>query len=221
MSRSRRQNFRAGTRQDVRSDNVDSSLRLWHKGDPLTADRLTRMVQAINRTTAVAQARQQSREIVTSTFKAEVLEEFDNYLLVARVDGFTSGISAGVGGSILVAKPWLLRRIQYDNLERHGVRHYDNDRFGEKESATGKRYAQFADAAESESSWRETQWITPAYLQYDLIFVSLVENGTGVFYTSSNGQTMPINLIDMNVDGRSWAAQVHPRPGAEMAVPDA
>lgn len=220
MSRLRRQRIRSGTRADARSEKMASELRRWNKGDPLTAKRLSEMVDAINRAMSVTQAQQQQRDILTVPFKAIVLQEFDDYLKVQRVDGASSA-SENLRGSLLVAKPWLLRRLPFDGFERQGVLITHDDPAGEEETEVGRRFATFSSADQEEQAgtpedFQEAQYITPSYLVNDLIFVAFIENGTGVFV---NGLT-PLNMVDMNCDGRSWAAEVVPIPDAETAEPE-
>jgi hypothetical protein len=106
--------------------------------------------------------------------------------ITALQDYLLCSVEGESGTSTKVAKPWLLRVSQFNNVAVNGITYvYTN---GQLRKATYSRTG---------VSYIEWQSITPTWAAGDVLFVTKpTESGTGV--TGAEWQ-------DINADGRCWA----------------
>jgi len=174
----------------------------WRKGDGLTAKRLNKTVDAVNRIvggvrpprqtvsaplSAGAPGKSSKQGPIVAQFKVVSVE--DDFLVCNDYDGL-----AASDVTTLVAKPYLLRRTPFDLLTRDGV-----------EFIYGDAVERIAFDGEGTS---ETQRITPSYVAGDIIYaVRNIVGKTDVDDTDTESDDK-LDWLDLNVDGRSWAEVV-------------
>lgn len=133
------------------------------------------------------------------TIKRYLLRSVENdHLICDEVDG-----AAGV----LIAKPWRLRRSPF-----HGVSlSFIDERNRTYTSLYTYTSSILRRVVVNGVEPGEFQVVIPRYKpDFDYIFASTAENGTGVSVTTGSGPTAvttAVELIDINADGRAWARE--------------
>lgn len=169
----------------------------WKRGDVLTARRLNETVDTVNRILPGVRPPRQtfSTPLLSPSGTASGGVIVQQMKIVAVGNNFLEcnpydGLSVDTETSILVAKPYLLRRAPFEDNGRDDLTFTYTD--GSTRTA-------------SNGSDTEDQVITPSYVAGDVIYaVRGVVGGTDVENTSATDDP-PVEWLDMNVDGRSWA----------------
>lgn len=206
--------FRRTSREDLRAEKLPRRIPPWNKGDSITAHRLTEMVNGVNRATSVASAQQTNsqRERQLGVYEARIIREIDDFL-VCELFELSSNPEL-----VVVAKPFTLRRKPHEDYGRGLITYAYSD-------TAGQRTATFTDQVTGEEV-SETHYISPAYIPRsltedgDIVYVTNnVIGGVGLFVSSfelSTQEGAPEHFIDLNVDGRQWAAEVPCEPAVEL-----
>ncbi len=160
--------------------------RFMRQGLPL-ASQFNRLVDAVRRADIAPATRPQP------FFPLPGLQVFQAQIVVIAIDWlevntyqFIEGGASDVGpAQFAVALPWLLRQTPFNGQTYNGVSY----------TYTGI-HVRTATAGQTS----ETQRITPDYVLGDVIYVGrYIRGGTGV---SQN-----LESVDLNLDGRCWAAE--------------
>jgi len=165
---------------------------VFHKGDPLSASQLNAVAEAVRRILGGVQPPRQvagrGRNLVAlRQFKVQSLQT--DYLICREWDGYTEG-----DADVRVALPWLLRRTPHDGAAARASITYT---YTDNETRTADNGAS-----------TETQVIIPSYVASDIIYAERgIFGGTSLNFTDSNGNDIPVEWLDTNVDGRAWAKQ--------------
>ncbi len=165
----------------------------WLEGEPVSASKLEELRDGLDRLIEGTDPRQVSELLpaAAQVFQGEIVSVSADHLIVREYRIYPSP-TAPIGGSnsILVAKPYLLRRTPFDGQTRDGVTYvYTTDQ--QRTATIGPD--------------QRTEHVTPAYLVGDLVYcVRDVHNGTGV---ESGGAI--IGSLEI-AGGRMWAADPPP-----------
>jgi hypothetical protein len=192
---------------DIVSTSIFKTLAEWIKGEPLTAARLSEMVNALNQLAAKGNYGGLSSPpggAVAAQFWVKDAR-YGDFVVCNHYDGATEPDDDTP--VVLVAKPPQLRKTRYNNAE----------------ARSGETYT-FADAdlnadpplpivrtATNEDDDTEDQVIIPNYEVGDVIYaIKSVIRGTGVVtippnVSAGDGNCQYIEWLDLNVDGRAWA----------------
>lgn len=174
------------------SERPQETLKPYTKGEKLSARKLNRTVSAVNRLAGGLRPPRQTTSspkngtpgIGLAAKQFRVVSAHGDYLICNPQDGqsFTSD-------QVIVAKPYLLRRTEFEANGRNGITYeYTDDT---------QRTADDGDGT------TETQHITPAYVEGDIIYA--IRNFSGALMINDNSQEAA--WVDINCDGRSWAAE--------------
>jgi len=167
----------------------------WRRGDPITATKLNQPVDAIRQLRgAVAPPRQVFDDVAAAlaspVYQYKVVSTHGDYLIAEAHTGVPTAETDSPRTRIAV--PYLLRRTPFDGLSRNAISYtYTSDT---------ERTATDADDD------TESQQITPDYVAGDIIYaVRAPQGGTGVTITNAAGDTVALEWLDLNADGRAWA----------------
>lgn len=173
-----------------------SRLRRWRMGDPLSAAHLNETVEAVQRLEGGVNPAEQVRARTTKdpaqVRQFRILSVEGDYIRCERQVGTYE--NDGVDDVWNIAKPYLLRRTPFDGTDgRNSITYaYNSDT---------ERVATDA------NSDTETQVVVPSYQVGDIVYaIESVKGGTGVQFTRGS-ETITVDLLDLNVDGRAWAKQ--------------
>ena len=209
--------FRPASRIDLRTEKPDRQLDRFRRGEVLTAAKLSRVVDAANRQTSLGPVQQTNglRERVTGIYEARVLQELDDFLICLLFEYSDNP------ERIVVAKPFGLRRNPHETTGRGAVTFVYDD------AVRGKRTATFVDQTSGDTI-AETHYISPAYLPTsstyagDVLYVTnAIVGGLAVFegtFELDGNREAPEHWLDVNIDGRAWAAEVPCEPAIELAT---
>ena len=164
----------------------------WVKGQPITADRLNEVVayvaQALRGVGVPRQINPNAAAASPEVRRFKVSAIKPDYLECNTWDGVNTGTA-----TVYVARPPRLRASEESRTFSGGTVTYS------AVSATG------ATRTATVSGDDEPQVVVPEYVVGDEIFaVRNVTGKTGVVRTV-NGDEIPVDWLDMNVDGRAWA----------------
>jgi len=207
--------FRRSSRQDLKNEKPGRSLEPFRVGEVLTAAKLTKLVDAQNRTTSFGAAQQINglRDRVTGIFEARVVDERDDFLICELFE------YSGNPERIIVAKPFTLRRRPHESFGRGDIAFEYSD-------TPGQRTATFTDPSTGDTA-SAAHFISPAYVPRsgsdpgDLLYVTNnIVGGVALFAGTFEleGGVAPEHFIDMNTDGRQWAAEVPCEPAVELST---
>jgi hypothetical protein len=168
------------------SDQPLQPLRRWSRGDPLKADRLNEMVEAVNHGRQVAPPPKQVIPAPTGRPQQFVITGVDGDYVTAHTlrDGHEGA------QTIYIAKPYLLRRTPFDGLSRSGITY---------------TYSSHVTRQADDGSSTEDQVVVPGYVAGDVIYAVRPIGGTGVTRPDGSGGTYDVTWLDLNCDGRAWA----------------
>ena len=160
-------------------------LQRWRPHQPLKHQHLNETVDYLNQALFGIKPPEQALAIegmdVIRHQQFAVVKVATDYVVCNR----SSSISSE-GGEVKVALPYLLRRTPFDGLSRNSISYT------------------YASAIQRTAGGSETQLITPGYVAGDIIYgISGVSGGTGV---SDEGE-LPVDWLDLNLDGRAWAKE--------------
>ena len=165
----------------------------WKRGQPVSARKLDQLRDGLDRLiegTTTEQLRSEQR-VFRQIFQAQIAQISGDYLDVREYREYPVGPPFVGTTQILVARPWLLRRSPFDGGSWNGI---------------GFTYSDDQTRTATQAATTEVQRITPAYVIGDVIFCAgQVYGGVGV---DQGG--LALVALDMNVDGRSWAAEPQP-----------
>lgn len=164
---------------------ASQGLDTWRKGEKLGHDKLNQVVRAVNRMLGADTPEQVDPKtrshLAIQQFKVKTI--YANVLGCMTWDGTTEGTV-----EIYVAKPFLLRQSPFDGLTHNGISYA----YSSPSLRTATRGAN-----------SETQIIIPVYVVDDIIYgLSSIVGGT-----ATNVSGVPVQYLDLNVDGRAWAKQ--------------
>ncbi len=172
------------------ADKQSYKIEEWGAGEPITAEKLNRVVRAFNNgTTGINPPKQISGAASNGTqTKVEVQQLqietiYGDYLICNPYDGVTADLNS----HIAVARPGLLSTSQ---TSRNGLTFvYSDD--------------QSRIATKTSDSSTESQVVVPSYVVGDIIFaVRNIIGGTSTLYGLDSD---PVEWQDTNVDARAWA----------------
>lgn len=171
-----------------RRDTPPGHLRPWRRGEKIEASRLSAVTKRINSLSdsfgSPKQVAGGTASVVPEIRRFRVVSVETDYLYCNTWDGVTQGDVA-----VKVVLPYLLRRTPFDGYTRNGITYtYTSDT--EREADDG--------------SDTETQVIVPSYVVDDEIYAVRNVTGTSGVRDSDN---VPVDWLDLNVDGRAWAKQ--------------
>ncbi len=165
----------------------------WRENEPISASKLEQLRDGVDRLiegTTTAQLVGQQRTF-RQVFQAQIAAIQGDYLDVREYREYPVGPPFVGPTQILVARPWLLRRSPFDGGSWNGI---------------GFTYTDDQTRTATQAATTEVQRITPAYVIGDIIYCAgQVYGGVAVDVSS-----IPLVALDMNVDGRSWAAEPQP-----------
>lgn len=181
---------------EIQDSNKPPSIPRIVKGEPLSASKTNKMIDAFNRTFAgVGLPRQVKRASEGSAAAAGIsVQQFiitataANYVIGATWNGVEQGDE-----SIPIAKPWELRPDVFDGGTRDDIAYtFSGDETREADNLVDT----------------ETQVVVPSYLAGDVIFAMRnIDGGTGVSITFDDGTSLDVDWLDMNLGARAWAKQ--------------
>jgi hypothetical protein len=191
--------FRKSSRRDVGFERARQKLNKWSKGEPITARRLSRMVEAINRSGGIAGAQQipPERAVAPATNTSIQLVRIVQTDLgdPARYDWVTAtGVSGTSGEVFAIWKPTTLRPSRAISIELVESIDYV---WAEMRRVT---YRPFTGALTTRT---EDQAVQPSYAPgLDLLVAFDVRDvPTPPFPHDRVG-------VDLNIDARQWVATV-------------
>lgn len=167
--------------------------RSWRAGEPISARKLDELRDGVDRLIPGTEPRQVAGDLAqqAQVFQGEIVSVSADHLIVREYRIYPSPTPPVVGStSILVAKPYLLRRTPFDGQTRDGVTYaYTSDQVRTATIGPDQR----------------TEHVTPGYVIGDLVYcLRTVLNGTGV---ESGGAI--IGALEL-AGGRMWAADPPP-----------
>ena len=165
----------------------------WRENEPVSASKLEELRDGLDRLiegTTTAQRRGEQR-LFRQVFQAQIALIHGDYLDVREYREYPVGPPFVGASQILVARPWLLRRTPFDGGSWNGI---------------GFTYSDDQTRTATQAATTEVQRITPAYVIGDIIYCAVDVYG-GV---SVDQGGLALVALDMNVDGRSWAAEPQP-----------
>ncbi len=167
----------------------------WRENEPISARKLEELRDGLDRLiegTITSQVRGEQR-LFRQVFQAQITGVWADYLDVVEYREYVTEPPFIGSQPILIAKPWLLRRTPFDGGSWNGISYsYTSD--------------QTRLATQGPDS--EIQHVTPSYVVGDIIYCA------GQLYGGSSvivSQQL-LTALDMNVDGRAWAADPPPAP---------
>lgn len=165
--------------------------RRYKKGDLLPgASRLNELVDPLDR---LGRSPASGQTMQTPALYLQIFQLQINFILTDYLQGRTyvrydDGSETIGAADITVALPWLLRQTPFDGQTYNGVTY----------TYTGIHVRTATAGTDS-----ETQRITPDYVLGDIIYCARqVKGGSGV--------ALAMPQLDLNVDGRCWAAEAAP-----------
>lgn len=173
----------------LRRGDVLRRPRPFRPGDPLPgARRLNELADPLTRLGIPAASIGEAPPLAPYMQIVQVKLNFilDDYLQGVEYRRYSDGTEVEGTANILFALPWLLRKSPFDGQTYNGVTY---------------TYTGLHVRTATRDTDTETQRITPDYVLGDILYMArLVRNGSGV----ANG----IRSVDLNVDGRCWAAEL-------------
>lgn len=165
----------------------------WRENEPVSASKLEELRDGLDRLIEGTDPRQLSETLpaAAQVFQGELVSVSADHIIVREYRIYPSPTPPVVGStSILVAKPYLLRRTPFDGQTRDGVSYtYVTDQ--QRTATIGPD--------------QRTEHVTPGYVVGDLVYcLRAVLNGTGV---ESGGAI--IGALEL-AGGRTWAADPPP-----------
>ncbi len=177
----------------TRRGNIIRRPEKWRPGEPISASKLEELRDGVDRLiegTSTAQIRGEQR-LFRQIFQAQIALVAGDYLDVREYREYPVGPPFVGTTQILVARPWLLRRTPFDGGSWNGI---------------GFTYTDDQTRTATQAATTEVQRITPAYVIGDIIYCAVdVYGGVAV-----DNLGVALVALDMNVDGRSWAAEPQP-----------
>lgn len=168
-------------------DTPVEQLKLYVKGDPLTAKRLNEPLTALNKLMRGTNPPKQNFPRKAAAQSAVTQYRYKSmagdYIVCKTWDGVDEGTD-----SVTIAKPYLLRRTPFDGETRNDITYaYTSD---------------FERTATNVDEDEEEQVIVPSYVVDDLIYATGgIVGGTDVFDANDEAVT----ILDDNRDARAWA----------------
>jgi len=192
-------------RNKANDANLNIPLKVWTRGDPLRANRLTRMVKAINRMGRGIQAPLQIPPEKPSPIirKFRFVEAKDDYLICKEFDRIENQ-SIGTESQIFIAKDYLNRRTPFEaggeSEDRGGITYVYTDPIAENLNSDPVVDAAPLERNADNGTDSEDQVIIPSYQKNDIIVATRnIQGGTGVIVTGTNGFRQEILRPDSNL----------------------
>ena len=177
----------------TRRGNIVRHPEKWRENEPISARKLEELRDGVDRLiegTTTEQLQGEAR-LFRQVFQAQIFAISGDYLSVREYREYPAAPPFVGTAQILVARPWLLRRSPFDGSSWNGI---------------GFTYSDDQTRTATQAATTEVQRITPAYVVGDIIYCAgRVYGGVAVDLTG-----VPLTGLDMNVDGRSWAAEPPP-----------
>ena len=177
----------------TRRGNIVRRPEKWRENEPISASKLEQLRDGLDRLIEGTTTEQLigKQRVFRQVFQAQITAIWSDYLDVVEYREYVTGPPFVGAQVILIAKPWLLRRTPFDGGMWNGISYtYTSD--------------QTRQATKGPDS--EIQHVTPEYVVGDIIYCAgQLYGGSSVIVS---GQLL--TALDMNVDGRAWAADPPP-----------
>lgn len=203
--------IRRAPRVDIAETRPLAKVPGYRRGEVLTAEKLTGLARGVARNAAPAFPQQLRGRRTAGFYEARVVQEFDDYVS-AEIFG------AGDPETIIVSKPYLLRRNPHEHFGRTVVS-YEYQGPSQRKASTPVLYwdQSFVEDVQTLGAggsvvirWAliryertSVQHITPGYEPGDVLLVTNMVQSIAQLNADSDG-TLDA-FLDCNADGRCWA----------------
>lgn len=170
----------------IRGDVIKRPKR-FKSGDPIPgAKRLNELVDPLTRLgrTPAQNQLQPEGAVYLQVVQMKLNFIFGDYLAGIEYVRYSDGTEVQGTVNVQFSLPYLLRQTPFDGQTYNGVTY----------TYTGLHVREATDGVDT-----ETQRITPAYVLGDIVYIARLVRGGG-------GVANAIRSVDLNLDGRCWAA---------------